>query len=742
MRHRNDRRGPLELWGGVECTVNRVGDRYHDQLARSGHDRRDDDLERFAALGLQTLRYPLLWERIAPDGLEHADWSWADRRLDALRRLGLAPIAGLVHHGSGPRWTDLTQPAFAEGLGAYAAAVARRYPWIDAYTPVNEPLTTARFSGLYGHWHPHGASASTFVRCLLVQCRATVLAMQAIRAVNPAARLVQTDDLGKTHSTRRLAHQADFENERRWIAYDLIAGRVDRWHPLWRYLRGSGAGADELAWFLDHPCPPDIIGVNHYLTSERFLDEQLDRYPRATWGGNGRDRYADVEAVRVPAARPVGPAQLLWEAWERYRLPLAVTEAHIGSAREEQLRWLQELWDAAEAVRRRGADVRAVTVWALLGLFDWDSLVTREQGHYEAGVFDLRADEPRPTALAAMARALASGRRPDHPVLAAPGWWRRGDRFIYEPPADAVEPGRAARESVPAPGRALLVTGGTGTLGRAFARLCRLRGLAYRLVCRQEMDIADRGTVERTVDALEPWAVVNTAGYARVDDAERDALRCFRANRDGPGVLAEACARHGLQLVTFSSDLVFDGRKAAPYVERDEPAPLSIYGRSKAESEARVLDRMPSALVVRTGALFGPRDPFNSIAGALDTLAAGGRWVAPDDVVVSPTYLPDLVHATLDLLIDGAAGIWHLVNVGAVTWADFARRAARLLSYDPAGIEGRGLATLGLAAPRPLYSALSSERATLLAPLEDALGRFTRERVPIRDRDAMGVAAM
>ncbi|HEU4587102.1 MAG TPA: family 1 glycosylhydrolase [Gemmatimonadales bacterium] len=430
----------------MECTVNRVGNVYHDQLARTGHDRRDDDLERFAALGLRTLRYPLLWERIAPDGPDRADWRWADRRLAALQRLGITPIAGLVHHGSGPRWTDLTQASFAEGLAAYAAAVAQRYPWIEAYTPINEPLTTARFSGLYGHWYPHGTDDATFVRCLLVQCRAIVVAMRAIRAVNPRARLVQTDDLGQTASTPRLRYQADFENERRWIAYDLVAGRVDRRHSLWTYLRGAGAGADDLAWFLRHPTPPDILGANHYLTSERFLDERLGAYPPSSWGGNGRDRYADVEAVRARDAHPVGPAALLREAWERFGLPIAITEVHNGSNQEDQLRWLQELSDAAEAARRRGADVRAVTVWALLGLFDWDSLVTREQGHYEPGVFDIRGGTPRPTALAGMVRSLAAGRRPDDPALATPGWWRRADRFAYGRPA-GVATGDVPRRS-------------------------------------------------------------------------------------------------------------------------------------------------------------------------------------------------------------------------------------------------------------------------------------------------------
>jgi dTDP-4-dehydrorhamnose reductase len=183
---------PLELWGGVECTVNRVGDCYFDQIERTGHAARVDDLDRFAALGIRTLRYPILWERTAPGGACHADWTWADERMERMLALDIRPIVGLVHHGSGPRHTSLLDPAFADGLAEYARAVAQRYPWALDYTPVNEPLTTARFSGLYGHWYPHRCDSASFVRALLVQCRATVMAMRAIRTVTPGARLVQT----------------------------------------------------------------------------------------------------------------------------------------------------------------------------------------------------------------------------------------------------------------------------------------------------------------------------------------------------------------------------------------------------------------------------------------------------------------------------------------------------------------------------------------------------------------------
>src|SRR5215207_7403081 len=141
---------PPELWGGIECTVNRVGDRYHDQLAFGGHDRRAEDLDRIAALGVRTLRYPVLWERVAPERCERFDWRWSDGRLCRLYELGVRPVVGLLHHGSGPCYTGLFDPGFAEGLAGFAARVAERYPWVNHYTPVNEPLTTARFSALYG----------------------------------------------------------------------------------------------------------------------------------------------------------------------------------------------------------------------------------------------------------------------------------------------------------------------------------------------------------------------------------------------------------------------------------------------------------------------------------------------------------------------------------------------------------------------------------------------------------------
>ncbi len=425
---------PLELWGGVECTVNRVGDTTFDQVERTGHARRIGDLDLFAGLGLRAIRYPVLWERVAPHGIADADWSWPDARLGRLRQLGIAPIVGLLHHGNGPRDTSLLDPKFPEKLAEYAGAVARRYPWASLYTPVNEPMTTARFSGLYGHWYPHACDGLTWARILLNQCRGVQLAMRAVREVNPAAQLIQTEDIGKTYSTPGLAYQADFENERRWLTFDLLCGRVDERHPMGRFLRWLGIGAHELRVFEEEPCPPDVFGMDYYVTSERFLDECVHNYPAECVGANLLGAYADVEAVRVCAEGIDGPAARLRETWDRYGGPLALTETHLGADADEQIRWFQEVWDAATEIRREGVDVRAITAWALLGVYDWDSLVTRPLGHYEPGAFTLcGGGEPQPTALAAMLRDLGARGRHAHPALETPGWWRRPERLLYPP---------------------------------------------------------------------------------------------------------------------------------------------------------------------------------------------------------------------------------------------------------------------------------------------------------------------
>jgi len=429
----------LELWGGHECTVNRVGDAWLDQSRLSGHHERPDDLNRFAALGVQALRYPVLWERTEVEQ-GRFDWSWSDDRLGRLSDLGVRPIVGLVHHGSGPAWTDLLDPQFATGLANFAGEVARRYPHVVDWTPVNEPLTTARFSALYGHWYPHARDERTFWLALLNQIDAVRLSMRRIRAVNPRARLIQTEDFGHTWSTEPCAEQARHENARRRATWDLLTGKLAPGDPLWLRIEGFGLG-DRLDAIADDPCPPDVLGLNHYVTSDRFLDHRVERYPMHTRGGNGTVDYADVEAVRVLEAYSSGWGRSFSDLWGRYGIPIAVTECHLGCTPDQQRRWLAACWRAAREARSRGIDVPAVAVWALLGSHDWDSLLTRWRGSYEPGAFDVSGGHPRATPLAALIKDLADG---DDGREETTGWWESPSRLLYDQYAclDAMSEGR------------------------------------------------------------------------------------------------------------------------------------------------------------------------------------------------------------------------------------------------------------------------------------------------------------
>jgi dTDP-4-dehydrorhamnose reductase len=718
----------LELWGGHECTVNRIGDRFFDQTVRSGHQDRLSDLQRFADLGVKALRYPVLWERVSPDRADQRDWSWTDERLGELQKLGVRVIAGLVHHGSGPRYTHLLDDGFATGLADHARAAALRYPWIKDWTPVNEPLTTARFSALYGHWYPHARDEGAFFSALLNQIDAVRLSMKAIREVIPDARLIQTDDLGHTFATPPLEHQAAFDNERRWLGWDLLTGRLAPGDVMWRRMAEHGLEARVAALVAD-PCPPDVVGVNYYLSSERFLDHRADRYPLHCRGHNFEQSFADVEAVRAVSPGPMGIERLVLATFERYGLPIAVTECHNGCTREEQMRWLGETWESAVRLRQRGVPILAVTVWSLLGAFDWNRLLTVDGGHYEVGVFDLRAPEgPRPTAMADLCRQLADeglgAAMERHPVMAGPGWWSRDIRYIYEPVRPANARGRRSWRHVGgAEARPILITGESGVLGRALARACEHRGLPFVLTDRRELAINDASAIERALNHFDPWAVMNAAGFSAIDEAEQTPQACLESNGLAVERLVEACDSRGVRLVGFSSDQVFDGRQSRPYVETDTPHPLNIYGRSKALAE-QAMARAADALMIRTGAFFSPDDEFNFAHHVVHALSRRQVFAAAGDLIVSPTYLYDLVEHALNLLIDGERGVWHLANIGETSWADFARALAAALDLDERLVQSVPATAFGWAAARPTYAALGGARGALMPTLASAIAHY------------------
>lgn len=701
-----------EVWGGIECTINRVQDSFRDQLLYSGHYNRPGDVEQFAALGIKKIRYPVLWEFHQPDQNKVIDWNWTEKQLNAFRENNITPIAGLVHHGSGPSFTDLCDKGFPYKLARYAKAVAKKFPWLEYYTPVNEPLTTARFSGLYGLWYPHKKDELCFFKMLLNQLKGVVLSMRAIRKIHSKAKLVQTEDLSRIHSTSLLAYQADFENKRCWLTFDLLCGKVSKEHFFWDYLISIGIDKEDLQFFLENPSPPNIIGFNYYVTSERYLDEKIENYHSSTHGGNHKHKYADIEAVRV--IELAGLNILLKEAWERYRLPIAITENHLSCTREEQMRWFKEIWESCCDLKSEGIDVKAVTVWSLLGAYDWNSLLTCHNNYYESGVFDIANNQFRKTALGKMVKEVAFNGSYDHPLLNAKGWWNKK--------RDINQLMKLTKENQ------LLIIGKNGTLGSAFMKICEHRCIPYVALSRKDLDISNERAVRDIIDKYRPWGVINTAGYVKVDDAETNYNECFSVNTIAPGILANVCNIRGIHFMTFSSDLVFDGNKKTPYHETDVAKPLNIYGISKVNGEQVVQKVNPGSLIIRTSAFFGPWDSYNFAYSVIDSLKNERAYTVVKDVIVSPTYIPDLANSAMDLFIDEEQGVWHLSNEGMLSWADFACAIADRAGYKKQNLLFKNLDEMKWKAQRPLYSVLKSDRGIKLPVLDNALERFFEHR--------------
>ncbi|HUS03839.1 MAG TPA: sugar nucleotide-binding protein, partial [Chitinophagaceae bacterium] len=167
--------------------------------------------------------------------------------------------------------------------------------------------------------------------------------------------------------------------------------------------------------------------------------------------------------------------------------------------------------------------------------------------------------------------------------------------------------------------------------------------------------------------------------------------------------------------------------------------PLNIYGRSKAEAEIAVLNSNPNAIVIRTSSFFGPWDEYNFVSNVISSLSDNNIFTAAEDVFISPTYVPDLVNASLDLLIDSEKGIWHLTNKGKITWADLARKVSDRAGLDTDLVEGQPLHILNWKAQRPTYSVLKSEKGILLPSIDNALKRFFEERKSILQFELVSV---
>ena len=406
----------LEVWASPEPTVARIDAACtRDQLHETGHEARDGDLDLIAQLGVCASRYPVLWEKVAPYHPDLRDYDWATRRLNGLAERGIEPIVTLLHHGSGPAYTSLLDPAFPRLFAEYAAATARRFPWVTRWTPINEPLTTARFSTLYGVWYPNRHSDdAAFGGAIVNEALAIAAASERIREIVPHARFVLTEDLQSfAAADERVEDEVAHKRERMYLSCELLQGKIVDGHPMHRYLtERCGIEAGELARLARRRQPPDLMGWNYYPYSERRLE------------GDGEGGHRNVGLVEVAPERLDLPAALR-RAYARLGLPFALAEVHVHGTERERARWMLQRFADVLAVRAEGVPFVAFGAWAAFGMVDWESLLRRADGVWEDGIYTYAGagGQPQPTLVSEVVTGLAHGRS-----LRAPserGWWEQ-----------------------------------------------------------------------------------------------------------------------------------------------------------------------------------------------------------------------------------------------------------------------------------------------------------------------------
>ena len=286
------------------------------------------------------------------------------------------------------------------------------------------------------------------------------------------------------------------------------------------------------------------------------------------------------------------------------------------------------------------------------------------------------------------------------------------------------------------PGDRYVVIGAAGQFGSDLMRTFDLPGEVLGLT-RRDLDVLDAARTAEVLGRLRPTHVLNTAAYNRVDQAEDEPDAAFALNGEAVGALAAVCERLGATLVHFSTDFVFDGRRATPYRESDPPNPLNVYGASKLRGEALARERCSRAVVFRVSGLFGvARSSGKGGTNFVETvlrLAREGRTLrVVADQVLGPSYTLDLARKLWKVLPAHAHALYHLTNAGQTSWYDFARRALALAGLR-ADVQPVTSAEYGARAPRPAYSVLAHDHLRALGeddlrPWDAALAAYVAER--------------
>ena len=367
---------------GVENSNPMVGGRRVDELEKCGHYRHwRTDFQLVTELGIRFLRYgpPLHRTWLGP---RRFDWDFADQAFAELHRLDIIPIVDLCHFGV-PDWVGNFQNTDFPALFAeYAAAFAKRFPWVQLYTPVNEMYICARFSALYGWWNEQLATDQAFVTALNNIVKANVLAMEAILQVRPDAIFIQSESSEYFHAENPKAiGPAELMNAKRFLSLDLNYGRrVDS--EMYEYLMDNGMSRDDYHFFMSRSLKQHcIMGSDYYVTNEH--------------------RVA-ADGMTQASGEIFGYAVIARQYHERYRLPVMHTETNLvqGPVGTEAVSWLWKEWANVLRVRNDGVPVLGFTWYSLTDQVDWDTALREDNGNVNAlGLYDLDR-KVRPVGLA------------------------------------------------------------------------------------------------------------------------------------------------------------------------------------------------------------------------------------------------------------------------------------------------------------------------------------------------------
>jgi dTDP-4-dehydrorhamnose reductase len=273
----------------------------------------------------------------------------------------------------------------------------------------------------------------------------------------------------------------------------------------------------------------------------------------------------------------------------------------------------------------------------------------------------------------------------------------------------------------------ILITGSHGMLGQDVVARFRGRHELYPLT-RQDADFTVYPQIAGKIEGAKPEVVMHLAAFTAVDDCETRRDTALQINSEGTRNVALACREFRVPMLYISTDYVFDGEKAAPYLEDDATGPINVYGQSKLQGEKQVAELLDRYWIVRTSWLFGPMGR-NFVRAILEKARNEGRLRVVNDQVGAPTYTADLAEKLEEIVQRAPFGIYHVTNQGFCSWFDFAREILRQAGLGEIEIAPIPTLAAGRPAPRPRNSRLENKRLELeglglLPKWQDALRRY------------------